>query len=218
MITYVIGDLHGMSSQFRRLLDMIDMHSRGKEDERRIICVGDYIDRGPDSKGVLDILRQHPEIIALRGNHEDMLLKWYDGVWSGDIFLSNGGVATMHSFGIHPSQIEDFPRDYIEFIRKLPVWFKDEHRVYVHAGINPFRDEQMMEDILWIREPFLNYTGKFFKYVVHGHTPTSNGEVDIRDNRANVDSGGVFGGHISCLVFNDKQEKPIDVLKVAITL
>lgn len=193
------------------IIDLIERHAAGEP--HRIITMGDYVDRGPDSKGVLDLLMSRPDIIALKGNHEQMLLNAATGdAEDSYLFMINGGVATCSSFGV--SDAGAIPYKYLAFLKSLQLGVNDGKRLFVHAGINPARtlDNQIEEDVLWIRDNFLLCTFPFDTYVVHGHTPVP--KIEIRPNRTNVDTGCVFGGKLTAAVFDDTQEKPIDVIEV----
>lgn len=216
MLTYAIGDIHGCRVQFEQMLAKIEEHANGRE--HLIVTLGDYIDRGPDSKGVIDILRSRPDIIKLVGNHEGMLIDAFDKRSPTDYynFEMNGGFATLKSFGV--KRVDDIPGDYIQFLKSgARYYYEDGLRVYVHAGINPNITDmsQQHEHVLtWIRNEFLDINFKFHKYVVHGHTPVRTGKADVRENRCNLDTFCYFGGPLSCGVFDDTQEKPIEILEV----
>lgn len=222
MRTYAIGDVHGHRLLLERMLEKIATHAGDRE--HRIIALGDYCDRGPDSKGVYDILMARPEIITLRGNHEDLLLRAVDGRF-GEVndFMSNGGDTTLLSFGVPgPSMI---PEEYITWIKKnTRLYFEDEQRIYVHAGvgrINEPMDKQQEMWLLWIREPFLTEQRKFAKYVVHGHTPVHSRKADpskpeVLGNRCNLDTGAFHTGILTAGVFDDTQEKPLELITVNI--
>ena len=216
MITYAIGDIHGCLTELLMLMQKIEAHIKTHGKSYRIITCGDYIDRGPDSKGVLDFLMARPDIIKLRGNHEDMLLTAQQGHVYFDDFRSNGGGATLRSFGLSARSMTDvslIPEKYFDFIKnETRMYFEDDLRAYVHAGIDPtLKSMAVQKDstLLWTREPFLSYPTRMFKYIVHGHTPLPNSNVNIRENRCNLDTGCVFGQALSCAIFDDKQEKPI---------
>lgn len=212
MLIYTIGDIHGCLDQFKALLGQIEAHHGGKP--HRIITLGDYVDRGPDSKGVLDLLMARPDIVRLMGNHERMLLDayWEEDSWSVQDFLSNGGHETLASFGAPTPQ--HIPQEYIRFLNvDLMLSAEDERRFYVHAGINPnFKlDDQIEAALIWMREPFLSCGFAFEKYIVHGHTPQE-GKADVRANRTNLDTGCCWTGVLAAGVFDDTQDKPIDIL------
>lgn len=231
--TYAIGDIHGNRVQFEAMLRAIEIHAAGRP--HRIITVGDYCDRGPDSKGAYDILMGRLDIVALRGNHEQMFLEAHRGGRS-DVFhwCRNGGVTTLISFGLE--QADDVPRDpglwngripywveatraapkaYMEWIDSLPLYVEDEHRVFVHAGLQPgISDMSRMteETFLWIRDPFLRHEGPFHKYVVHGHTPQVSGHPEIRPNRINLDTCCFGTGILCCAIFGPDEPGAIGLM------
>lgn len=215
LLTYAIGDIHGCIEQLRALLDAIESHAAGRP--HTIITLGDYMDRGPRSKDVLDLLMTRPEIINLRGNHEVMFMEAVRGGYSElDFFHTHGGRQTIASFGVeHPRDVE---YRYKAFVRETKLYHEDARRIFVHAGISrrePDMTKQNPDIMLWIREGFLDVTTPFSKYVVHGHTPQDTGRPDIRFNRANADTGCFFTGCLTALVFDDSQDKPIDAITVS---
>ena len=214
MQTYAIGDIHGCHSQLVYMLDKIDAHSDGAP--HRIITLGDYIDRGPDSRQVLDTLMLRPDIVTLRGNHEQMLLDvldFPDHPYAADDFLHNGGWQTLQSFGV--GSVYQIPLRYIDFMRSTVLWTEDEFRYFVHAGIDPAKamNNQDPNDLMWIRDVFLDHTADFCKYVVHGHTPVD-GKVDIPRNRTNVDVHCYKHGELAAAVLNTVYAKPCEVFYV----
>jgi serine/threonine protein phosphatase 1 len=157
--TYAIGDSHGCLVQLQSLIEQCERHAG--EERSRLIFLGDYIDRGPDSRGVLDYLidlqKWSPdEIICLLGNHEALLLAAIDDEKNEPRWLRNGGDQTLRSFRIaRPASIPD---KYQTWLRSLPKFFDDGRRFFVHAGVHPDwpLDQQNEHDLLWIREPFLS--------------------------------------------------------------
>ena len=217
MLTIVIGDIHGMAAKLENLLGQIDMWcaANARAERRQLIFLGDYIDRGPNSRRVLQIVQrlQAEGAICLRGNHEELMLQATES--EGDLanFLANGGDATLTSLRTPAA----FRRTQ-EWVRALSISHEDELRYYVHAGIRP-GDQQTAETKLWIRGSFLRHRGPFPKYIVHGHTPTiyldpQQTMPDVRDNRCNVDTGGGMNGPLSAAIFNDRQTKPIHTISV----
>lgn len=191
---YAIGDIHGRLDLLDEMLDSIKRHASGRG-ECAAVFLGDYIDRGPDSKGVIARLMAGPlpfETICLAGNHEDLAVNGPEYVW-----LLNGGDKTLASYGgaIDP--------EHLKWMRALPTHYRDGRWFFVHAGVNPNRplERQERQDMLWIRAKFLLYTEPYdggATTVVHGHTPGD--EVEIEANRINLDTGAVFGGPLSCAV------------------
>ena len=216
-LTYAIGDVHGRHDLLTALLDGVRGHAAGRP--YRLVFLGDYIDRGPDSAAVVATVRElqarSPETVTcLMGNHEHMLLaaardRRLIGWW-----LGNGGGATLASFGA-PSP-DDLPPDLLEWFEDLPLEHEDARRIYVHAGLNPARPRQAQtdEDRLWIREPFLTVDHDFGKHVVHGHTPVRTAMPDVRAHRTNLDTGAVFGGALTAGAFTDEQDQAVAFLRV----
>jgi calcineurin-like phosphoesterase family protein len=214
MLTYAIGDVHGCVGKLQRLLARCERHADGRP--HRLVFVGDYIDRGPDSRGVLTLLmqaqRERPgEVICLRGNHEALML---EAIGTGDpiLWFMNGAAQTLASYGIEdPSHV---PSQDVDWVAALPVSFDDGLRYFVHAGVDPDRplDQQRERDQLWIREPFLSSRRDYGRFIVHGHTPQTEGVPDLRPNRVNIDTAAVYGGLLTAAVFTDEAKEPVAFL------
>jgi serine/threonine protein phosphatase 1 len=209
--TYAIGDSHGCLAQLQSLIEQCEQDAG--EGRSRFVFLGDYIDRGPDSRGVLDHLidlqKWSPdEIICLLGNHEDMLLAAIESEENEARWLRNGGDQTLRSF--RTSRAVDIPDKYHTWLRSLPMFIDDGRRFFVHAGIQPDRplDQQDEHDLLWIREPFLSDKRDYGRLIVHGHTPTRSGLPDQRPNRLNLDTGAVFGRPLTAAVLTDENIAP----------
>jgi serine/threonine protein phosphatase 1 len=215
-LTYAIGDIHGRLDLLMDLLSQIITHANGRS--CKLVFLGDYIDRGPDSAGVLALVRrfqQHwPEsVICLKGNHEAMLLEVVTEPAVTSWWLGNGGDTTLASFGVpHPG---DLPADVLSWIAGLPTLYEDEHRYFVHAGLHPdlSLSEQDDQTKLWIRDEFLLVDHDFGKHVVHGHTPSQAGGPEVRSYRTNLDTGAVFGGPLTAGVFTDERGPAIAFLR-----
>lgn len=209
MITFAVGDSHGCSKELERLLAKCEMSVEGGE-EFRFVFLGDYIDRGPDSKGVVDIVRrtlkERPGSVALMGNHEDMLLNDEGG------FLWNGGLQTLKSFGV--DRAKNIPEDYLKWFADLPLFYEDEYRFYVHAGVEPRVPliEQRNDPgvFLWIRHDFLMNYHDYGKLIVHGHTPEK--QIENLGWRLNLDTSCVFGGKLTAAVFSDSTRQPLNFI------
>jgi serine/threonine protein phosphatase 1 len=209
--TYAIGDPHGCLAQLQNLIGQCE--GDAGEEHCRFVFLGDYIDRGPDSCGVLDLLidlqKWAPdEIICLLGNHEDMLLAAIEREENEARWLRNGGDRTLGSFRI--SRAVNVPEKYQIWLRSLPTFHDDGRRFFVHAGVRPDRalDQQDGHDLIGIREPFLSDERDYGRLIVHGHTPTRNGQPDQRPNRLNIDTGAVFGRSLTAAVFTDRNIAP----------
>ena len=201
---YVIGDLHGCLAPLQRLLDHLepDLH------RDRLLFVGDYIDRGPDSRGVVDYILQlrarYPagNIICLRGNHEVMLLNFLAGR-DRELFLLNGGLSTMEDYwgedwDEQPELV--LPLDHQRFYRELLPFYATPHYIFVHAGLKPgwSLQQQAEEDLYWIRGEFIASTEDFGRRVVFGHTPFK--QPLILPNKIGIDTGLVYGNFLTCLM------------------
>ena len=177
-----------------------------------MIHLGDYIDRGPDSAGVLSFLARGPEfpvdrVINLMGNHEEMALQAiaFGDQRQAEAWLSNGGAAALSSWGIHRhSPIENWPemlpRDHLRFMSRLSLQYRVDDYLFAHAGVRPGTslDQLSRRDLLWIREPFLSCRQPFGAIVVHGHTPQP--DPVLRTNRIGIDTGAGRGGRLTCAV------------------
>ncbi|WP_448035152.1 metallophosphoesterase family protein [Bradyrhizobium liaoningense] len=214
-ITFAIGDIHGCSGKLQALITLCDTIRDGRN--ARFILLGDYIDRGPESQDVLDLLmRQDTDpsrhFIFLRGNHEEMLIRVADKDRSDRDLMTwwgNGGEQTLESYGVNDPS--DVPPEHLDWMRSLPLQTSDQHRLFVHAGIRPgvAMLDQPEQDLLWIREPFLSSNENHGTLVVHGHTPTRSRRPDLRANRLNIDTGACFGGPLTAAVFSDEERGPL---------
>ena len=222
-LTYAIGDIHGRADLLEEMLGRIERHAAGQP--HTIITLGDYVDRGPDSRGVIDLLRGMPNLIPLMGNHERMLLDAADcaDLYGDDVynFLRNGGTQTLESFGVQYAG--DIPEEYLHWLRfTTQKYHEDALRAYVHAGIAwclTNLADQPIDVLTWIREGFLDYDEPFFKYVVHGHTPIHDrkpdlASVEIHHNRCNLDTGAYRTGVLTCGVFDTIQAEPTHLIVV----
>ena len=184
---YTIGDIHGCLDQLQRLVELCEQDAGSQKS--KFIFLGDYIDRGPDSRGVIEFLMNlqkwsPDEVICLRGNHEDLLLDALEGDDAELHWRSNGGEATLRSYGV--TRTADIPSSHLNWIHSLPFLHDDSQRFFVHAGIHPERalNQQRSRDLLWIREPFLSSDKDFGRLVVHGHSPIKEGIPDLRPNNS----------------------------------
>jgi serine/threonine protein phosphatase 1 len=201
---FAVGDVHGCREELVRLLDALPL-----EEADCLVFLGDYVDRGPDSAGVvatlLELAAHRSRTIFLRGNHEDMLLDYLrpDGVY-GDAFVLNGGHATAASYGVAGVITPDvlasaIPPAHRTFFARTALLHTSPGVVCVHAGIRPGvpLEEQMPEDLLWIREEFLRSPHGLDATVVFGHTP----QRDVLDlpGKLGIDTGCVYGGMLTAV-------------------
>ena len=215
---YVIGDIHGRLDLLDRMVDHIsrDLDANPCSD-CMTVTLGDYIDRGPDSRGVLDRLVRNPfptDFIALKGNHEALLEMFLDDPAVAEHWRRLGGLETLHSYGVPVSNLM-MGANYERAARQLQAAVPDEHFRFLaslktsiiaaryflcHAGVRPGipLERQSVEDLLWIRDEFLNSTVDFGRIVVHGHTPSERPEV--LPNRINIDTGAFATGRLTCVV------------------
>jgi serine/threonine protein phosphatase 1 len=202
------------------MLDLIeaDAKTRGHVERRTLIFLGDYVDRGPDSRGVVErLIGDLPEGFEthfLKGNHEAILLDFLAEPWRLDHWLLNGGDATMESYGVDTARLarlgappeiwrnafaEALPDAHLRFLKRLKLSVSFGDYLFVHAGVRPGvpLSAQLEADLVWIRGPFLNHSEPFGKVVVHGHTPDR--EPVMRPNRIGIDTGAVFTGRLTAL-------------------
>jgi len=217
---YAIGDIHGRLDLLRALHDKIgaDLQARPIE-ECVLVYVGDYVDRGPDSKGVVSaLIRGAPfqaETHYLKGNHEDALLTFLEDPGFIRMWRDYGGIQTLASYGVTvPIDIdgEDWihevhykfsaalPKTHLAFFQGLDLAYTKGDFFFTHAGVRPgvILEEQQSADLLWIREPFLASRRFHGKMVVHGHTPQE--QPVIKANRIGIDTGAYITGALTAVV------------------
>ena len=217
-VYYAIGDVHGMAERLSDLHEKIDeFHGLTTPDAaKHLIHLGDYVDRGPDSKGVIDLLiaRQtsQPEATTcLMGNHEEMMLDAIDGK-EVNFWRRNGGEETLQSYKIdNPNNI---PLQHVEWLRALPTLYSPEgtNLIFVHAGVDPtsypdddpqkrrwMRGNRFFDTTRWVNPALAG------KRVIHGHTPTNTDQADVTADgrRVNVDTGAAYGGSLTAVVLQD---------------
>jgi serine/threonine protein phosphatase 1 len=201
---YAVGDIHGCHDKLVALMDQIDIDWQ----RDTLVFIGDYIDRGVASYDVVEYLihlhQKHPEIVFLKGNHEEMLENYLAGCNRMN-YLSNGGRETLDEYLARRRHSDDhpIPGNHQAFFSNLRTHFETDDYIFVHAGLRdriPL-EKQAPEDLLWIRSQFLHSTYDFGKVVVFGHTPFS--KPFIQPNKIGIDTGAVYGRALSCVKLPD---------------
>jgi len=214
---YVVGDIHGCVALLDCLLKSIVADAATAPEKRLLVFVGDYVDRGPDSRGVIERLLNPPEsfeVRCLRGNHDQAVLDFLNDPPSYRAWKSYGAQETLVSYGVRPPLFDDvqaiveardafaarLPPSHRRFLEELELSTEIGDYFVVHAGVRPgiALGAQSPEDLLWIREDFLLSRSDFGKVVVHGHTPTE--YVVRRKNRIGIDTGAYATGRLTALV------------------
>jgi serine/threonine protein phosphatase 1 len=190
-----------------------------------VVYVGDYVDRGDDSRGVIELLSAGPlpgfRSVHLMGNHEDIMLRFLEDASAAPLWIANGGDATLYSYGVpwRPAASEGdydyvqaefrraLPESHLRFLRRLALSHVEGDYLFVHAGIRPGREIELQDaaDLMWIRGEFLDSDADHGKVVVHGHTISP--EPVLRDNRIGIDTGAVATGRLTCLVLDGSSQR-----------
>jgi serine/threonine protein phosphatase 1 len=214
---YAVGDVHGRLDLLRELEALIDDDARSAAGLRVVeVMLGDYIDRGPDSSGVIDHLiarGRERELVTLRGNHDALLLDALAGPRALQHWCMVGGLEALASYGIEPESLRGvtlteagrravaaIPPAHADFIRGTGLYWHCGDYLFVHAGLRPgvALEQQSEDDMLWIRDEFLGSDADFGMVVVHGHTPAP--VPEIRSNRIGIDTKAWESGVLTCLV------------------
>ena len=234
MRLYAIGDVHGRYDLLQEMLERIDAEIRhDRPDDWRIVTLGDYVDRGPDSRSVIaELMARHesdPRHVVLAGNHDEQFAAFLDKPDPASLFVNYGGVQTAASYGVDlvtPDGADDtvflqasaalrqaVPQRHADFVRALPRRFESGDFFFCHAGIRPqiALEEQTPDDLIWIRKEFLTYRELHPRVIVHGHTPNS--EPDVRDNRVNVDTRAYESGRLTAFVAEGSGKRFLTVRK-----
>lgn len=225
---YAIGDIHGRLDLFSEMIAAIERDDEAAEPaDTTVILLGDLIDRGPESAGVVTAAKRWQARRRLRiigGNHEEMFLESLERAEVMRHFLRFGGRETALSYGMptdvyETATVEEVrellnglvPQDHITFIRSFEDMIAIGDYLFVHAGILPDvpMEEQDVRDLRWIREPFLSHRQRHSHVVVHGHTITE--EVDERPNRIGVDTGAYRHGRLTAIVLEGSRRRFIEV-------
>ena len=224
---YAVGDIHGQLDLLSRMRDLISDDAKvDRRDRNVVVYLGDYIDRGPESRGVVELLLNEPlagfEEIHLKGNHEDFMLQFLDDPFVGEQWYLNGGDTTLASYGVERPTATDgpdrflvvrdrlrrkLPVEHLSFLRSLAMYHVEGDYLFVHAGIRPGRPmaEQQAHDLMWIREEFLSSNADHGCCVVHGHSISP--EPEMRRNRIGIDTGAYSTGRLTGLVLDGAERR-----------
>jgi serine/threonine protein phosphatase 1 len=222
---YCIGDIHGRLDLLEELHDMIRADAAGCAGSKAVVYLGDFVDRGAQSKQVMDLLIEQPlagfDAVHLMGNHEQAMLDFLAHPQSAAAWLTFGGQVTLLSYGVglgrlQMSQQVDVLRDelearlppaHLEFLASCQLMHREGNYCFVHAGIRPgvALEEQVAEDLLWIREDFTRSRADHGCIVVHGHS--INEEVELLPNRIGIDTGAFYSGLLTALVLEGAEQR-----------
>ena len=227
-LVYAVGDVHGYTAALLDLLAEIrrDAARAAPAERPLLVFVGDYVDRGPDSRGVIDAILALEaagdfEVVALKGNHEDALERFLAEPGFAPAWIGSWGAETLRSYGIAPPGADDapacemaqarfaetFPAAHRAFLGRLPLRLAVGDYLFVHAGVRPgvALDAQADRDLMWIRHLFLESDEDFGMVIVHGHTPSERPE--LKANRINVDTGVYFTGMLTAVRLEGEQQR-----------
>lgn len=225
---YCIGDIHGCNQLLVNLLKKIEIDGAEFSGKKIIIYLGDYIDRGTQSKEVIETIIKHrpdkTETIYLRGNHEQILLDFLLEGSVGRTWFAFGGLATLASYGVAISKIptkksdftdiqqqlkEKLPESHFNFLAQTTLNYTSGSYYFVHAGIRPGKSlvRQKADDLLWIRDEFISSKKNHEKIIVHGHTLSD--EPELLENRIGIDTGAYASKKLSCMVLEANKQKII---------
>jgi serine/threonine protein phosphatase 1 len=224
---YAIGDIHGCDVLLERLHGLIRADAADADSLRKVIVyLGDYVDRGEGSRRVIDMLVAGPppgfEAVYLCGNHEEMTLSFLEDSAIAPMWMMNGGNATLYSYGVRFGDAATpearyfamqkafraaLPESHLDFLRGLAPYYVEGDYLFVHAGVAPGRplEEQQRQDLLWIRDEFLDSSADHGYCVVHGHSIVD--EPDQRPNRIAIDTGAYYSGTLTCLVLEGDERR-----------
>lgn len=229
---YAIGDVHGEIDLLEKLLKEIESDAPSGE-ENTLVFIGDYVDRGPDSRGVIERLMRGIsgfETICLKGNHEKIFVDFVTyphdrlaSTWFRDM---NGGRETVASYCIDaddvidaledPDRVDDLlgpiPTEHIAWMDDLPVSYQRDGLFFVHAGVRPgvSLEYQSEDDMMWIRDRFLKSRKDHGALIIHGHTPKRS--VEVKRNRINIDTGACFWGELTAVVLGEDEPRFLSVM------
>lgn len=225
---YAIGDIHGRADLLERAIAAIHSDVEVHGGDALTVTLGDYVDRGPASRAVIERLAANPfptPYVALRGNHEAMMEDFLADPAVGVQWRPQGGDQTLHSYGVGVPRLiagkanveaaerlrAALPESHVAFLSSLKTSLSHGRFFLCHAGVRPGVPlaNQNEHDLLWIRGEFLKSRADFGKIVVHGHTPTP--EPEVLPNRINIDTGAFASGRLTCVVLEDQGYRFLEV-------
>ena len=228
---YAIGDIHGCSDLAAAMIELIDRDPRRGLDGLHVVGLGDYIDRGPDSPGVLDLLvalkaRRDLHVHLLLGNHDKSLLDFLADATVGPAWAQNGGRETLTAYGVEApwastheagweqarlALVRSIPQAHVDLLQSLELSVSIGGYFFVHAGVKPGVPlfAQDPTDLLWIRKAFLESRERHDQVIVHGHTPTTSPYADER--RVGVDTGGYATGVLTAVRLEGDRRRFVQV-------
>lgn len=225
---YAIGDIHGRLDLLDRAVAAIERDVKERGPAALTVTLGDYVDRGPASSGVLERLAANPfptPYVALKGNHETFMEAFLADPTLGPQWRAFGGLETLHSYGVPVGRLmmtrnydeaaralrKALPPSHVDFLQSMKTSHGHGKYYLCHAGVRPGvpLDHQNEHDLLWIRGEFLDSDVGFGKIVIHGHTPVERPE--IKANRINIDTGAFATGQLTCVALHDDGHRFLDV-------
>jgi serine/threonine protein phosphatase 1 len=216
----VVGDLHGRADLLDALWPQIEEAARRSSSRHRtLVFLGDYVDRGSATRELVDRLLQGFDgfdTVFLKGNHDETLLRFLGDPAVGDVWRNFGGFDTLRSYGVIHQPGQDWaetrkafalalPETHVRFFKNLKLHVTIGDYLFVHAGIKPYvpLDDQIEQDLLWIRDEFLDSRANFGRIVVHGHTPVR--EPVVKLNRIGIDTGAYMSGKLTALLLEGRE-------------
>jgi serine/threonine protein phosphatase 1 len=211
---YIVGDIHGYLSKLKKIITSIKNEIKNNDS---IIFLGDYIDRGPSSFEVIEYLiglSTMYKTVFLMGNHEDMFITYFTTGENYYNYMRNGGGNTIKSYIKNLNEFT-IPESHLEFLKKLKLYYEGDDFIAVHGGLNPGINTihaQKKHDLIWIREEFYTYKGRWTKTVIFGHTPTpylhhsDSVYIDEAKNIIGLDTGAMTEGYpLTCMRWPDRK-------------
>ena len=217
---YAVGDIHGRIDLLRKMNRLIRADAEERQAQRNVVVyLGDYVDRGFELRAVIDLFVNEKlpgfETVHLKGNHEDIMVRFLNDISVGPNWFAFGGLETLASYGVAApepltsvAELErcqrelgrNLPRPHLKFLRGLRTFHCEGGYFYVHAGVRPgiALEAQSEDDLLWIRDDFLSSDEPRAKLVVHGHSIAA--KPVVRANRIGIDTGAYASGRLTCLV------------------